>query len=216
MQWSPVSTIKNPTASNPLVFPNTTTNYILTITDSAGCIAVDSILVYVNPLPSPSLENSYILQLGKSLTLKLPVFDSIFWAPYNFIDSIHSFSPIFSPEKTTMYRYYITDSNGCVYYDSLLIEVKQCTNLEIPNIFTPNNDGVNDYFHIENILVDKLTKLVIYDRWGEVVFYTEDLTAKWDGTYHHQPVESDVYTFLLEGVCEGANFVESGNITLLR
>lgn len=216
VQWNPVASIKNSTVLLPLVFPQSTTNYILTITDSAGCVTTDSMTVYVNPLPNPSLEDSYVLQLGKSLTLNLPVYDSIFWAPYNFIDSIHSFSPIFSPEKTTMYRFYVTDSNGCVYYDSLLIEVKQCTNLEIPNIFTPNNDGVNDYFHIENILVDKLSRLVIYDRWGEVVFYTEDLTAKWDGTYKHHPADTDVYTYLLEGVCEGANFVESGNITLLR
>ena len=216
MQWSPISSIKNSTALHPLVFPQTTTNYLLTITDSAGCTVTDSMVVNVNQLPNPFLGKNYVIQLGKSLQLNLPIHDSIFWAPYNFIDSIHSFNPIFTPDKTTLYRYYITDSNGCVYYDSLLIEVKQCTNLQIPNIFTPNNDGVNDYFHIENILVDKLTKLIIYDRWGEVVFYTEDLNAKWDGTYHHQLADNDVYTYLLEGVCEGANFVESGNITLLR
>ena len=216
LQWSPSVNLKHPSQINALTAPNTATFYVLTITDSAGCTITDSMKVFVNPLPNPVLNNEFKIQLGKSLELMLPIYDSIYWAPYNFIDSIHSFSPTFTPNKTILYRYYITDSNGCVYYDSILIMVQQCTNLQIPNIFTPNNDGINDFFHVQNILVDDLKKLVIFNRWGQIVYSSNDINGMWDGTFKGKPLENDVYTFILEGICDGAEFIESGSITLLR
>jgi gliding motility-associated-like protein len=216
LQWTASTSIKNATQVNALVAPNTSTYYILTITDSAGCSISDSMQVLVNPLPNSNLNHEYLIQLGTSLQLNLPSFDSIYWAPYNFIDSIHSFNPIFNPNKTTSYRYYITDSNGCVYYDSLLLKVQQCSNLQIPNIFTPNNDGINDFFHVHSILVDAFKKLVIFNRWGQLVYSSNDINGSWDGTFKGEPLENDVYTFILEGICDGADFVESGNITLIR
>jgi gliding motility-associated-like protein len=64
--------------------------------------------------------------------------------------------------------------------------------------------------------VDAFKKLVIFNRWGQLVYSSNDINGSWDGTFKGEPLENDVYTFILEGICDGADFVESGNITLIR
>lgn len=216
VQWTPTDHIRNSNSERPIIYPLTSRYYSVTLTDTAGCSVSDSLLVMVNPLPDPGLDRQYTLLLGNSLSLDVNAGDSIYWAPFKGIDSIHSFHPVFTPDRSTLYRYYIVDSNGCQYRDSLYMLIKQCTDLDIPNIFTPNGDGVNDNFTINRILIEKMIKLVIFNRWGEKVFESQDIHSTWNGTYNGNPLPMDSYTWVLTGICDGAEFTESGNVTLVR
>ncbi|MFK7925965.1 MAG: PKD domain-containing protein [Bacteroidia bacterium] len=85
-----------------------------------------------------------------------------------------------------------------------------------PNAFTPNNDGRNDEFRVfaPNARVGELT---IYNRWGEVLFRSADLTQGWDGTYKGSPVAEGVYVFVVTGVGEdNTEFNRTGTVTLYR
>ena len=69
----------------------------------------------------------------------------------------------------------------------------------IPNAFTPNNDGVNDFFSGQGIFI-KEYKMSIFDRWGNFIFYTEDIEKPWDGKINHGDVlaEQDTYIYTVE------------------
>lgn len=95
-------------------------------------------------------------------------------------------------------------------------------NIYIPNVFSPNNDQVNDFFTIS--LSDE-TELIlfhafIYDRWGNQVFYTDKYPLMWDGTFHQQNVQDGVFAYVIQIGYSilGESFEEifKGNLTLIR
>lgn len=108
--------------------------------------------------------------------------------------------------------------NGCAASDS--VEVKRNCFINIPNAFTPNGDGYNDYFLPRQLLSRNLSdfKMQIFNRWGEVVFETTSLNGRgWDGKVNDEFQPNGVYIYLID-VTFGNNTTEryQGNVTLLR
>lgn len=116
-------------------------------------------------------------------------------------------------------RYWASaDNNGCATTDS--IWVKRDCYLNIPNSFSPNNDGNNDYFIPRQLLSAGLQEfnMKILNRWGEVVFQTDNMNGRgWDGRYGGKEQPIGVYVYLIDAQWKN-NFRNSfkGNITLLR
>jgi len=128
-----------------------------------------------------------------------------------------------NPNETTTYTVCVTNADGCVKCTTVTVtvEVPTCTldPGDIPNMFTPNGDGSNDCYQIENFSGYSFAKLMIYDRWGEQVFMTMNPdTECWDGTFNGELLNPDVYGYHLTYECEGVDgeTTEVGNITLLR
>ncbi|MBS1585779.1 MAG: gliding motility-associated C-terminal domain-containing protein [Bacteroidetes bacterium] len=90
-------------------------------------------------------------------------------------------------------------------------------NVVIPTAFSPNNDGRNDKFGLTVSCAINSFKLMVYNRWGNQVFYSEDVNQKWDGTMKGIPVDGDVFNYYLE-FKDGDNKTYSykGNVTLVR
>jgi gliding motility-associated-like protein len=88
--------------------------------------------------------------------------------------------------------------------------------LLLPNAFSPNNDGVNDFWGITGLGINTIY-LSIYNRWGEKVFETHNLTDTWDGKYKGFNCEIGVYAYYLTGTFNNnETFVRKGNISLVR
>lgn len=110
------------------------------------------------------------------------------------------------------------DNNGCTAADSIVVK-KNCY-IDIPNVFTPNNDGYNDYFLPRQFLSRNVSKfdMTIYNRWGQKVFETNTLEGRgWDGKFNGTDQPEGVYIYVIK-VSFGNDTNESydGNITLLR
>lgn len=108
-----------------------------------------------------------------------------------------------------------TDSNGCM--DSLMrnLHIRQGFTIYIPNSFSPNGDGFNDYFSPVLIgIVD--AELAIYNRWGKLIYESADLFS-WDGMYRGETVEEGVYVYTIKGLAEnGKWFNKKGHVLLLK
>ena len=108
--------------------------------------------------------------------------------------------------------------DGCSTYDEMEI-VKSCY-LDIPNSFTPNSDGLNDFFFPRNLLSRELTyfKMTIYNRWGQIIFETTKNDGRgWDGKFNGAVQPQGVYIYLIEaGFANGNTEKQQGNVTLLR
>ncbi len=89
----------------------------------------------------------------------------------------------------------------------------------LPNAFTPNNDGENDVLRLRSIFLDQLSdyELMIYNRWGQEIFRTQNVLDGWDGTFRGEQLAPDVYGFYMRVRCpEGEELIQKGNISLLR
>jgi len=108
--------------------------------------------------------------------------------------------------------------DGCSNSDS--VEVRNDCYLTIPNAFTPDGDGVNDYFFPRSLLSSGLTsfKMTIFDRWGEIIFQTDNLSGRgWDGKFNGVLQPASVYVYVIDITLKnGAVQHYQGNITLLR
>jgi gliding motility-associated-like protein len=100
----------------------------------------------------------------------------------------------------------VTNSAGCSDTITLPFEAIPAS---IPNVFTPNGDGINETFVIPKALAIPNCKLLIYNRWGKVVFRTDNYQNDWDGEKHSDGVYYFVFT-------EPNGDAESGTVTILR
>ncbi|WP_018617281.1 T9SS C-terminal target domain-containing protein [Segetibacter koreensis] len=88
--------------------------------------------------------------------------------------------------------------------------------LDVPNAFTPNGDGINDKVFVRGFGISKMTWR-IYNRWGQMVFETNDRTAGWDGTYKGSMQPKEVYHYILSvQYSDNTKYEKKGDITLLR
>ena len=108
--------------------------------------------------------------------------------------------------------------DGCSSSDTVWVQ-KDCY-MDIPNVFSPNNDGTNDYFFPRQMLTKGVSsfKMNIYNRWGQVVYETTNTDGRgWDGTFNGVPQPEGVYVYMIDATFKDGQIEHhQGNITLLR
>ena len=117
----------------------------------------------------------------------------------------------------------VIDSNGCTAYDDILITVEATRDIYTPNVFSPNEDGINDFFFLSSSDPDaRIETLQIFDRWGEIVFTAHDIPVNsesegWNGKFGGERMLPGVYVFSAV-ISFGDGFKErvKGDITLIR
>jgi gliding motility-associated-like protein len=126
---------------------------------------------------------------------------------------------IFNPELESSLTVSLaaTDFNGCRSFDIMIIEFADCT-IQIPNVITPNGDGINDEWIIG---LDRplFFEVVIYNRWGLIVYESKDFSTFWNGTNYKsgELCSEGVYFYIISlSNFEGTLTKEAGDITLLQ
>ena len=114
----------------------------------------------------------------------------------------------------------VKDTFGCIAYDTFHLCIKSDCNdstIEIPNIITANEDGINDFFSIKNPENIPIVYTRIYDRWGMLLYSSSEQQPKWDGTVNGVKCSSGVYAYVLEARCQyRTNIVKSGNVSIIK
>ncbi|MFN8300294.1 MAG: gliding motility-associated C-terminal domain-containing protein [Chitinophagales bacterium] len=187
----------------------------LIVSNPAGSDTVTKYIhVNAGPLPLP-VQREYQLTEGDSVTLPACALGSSYnWVFQQGIISIYDTAITVQPEDGTRYQLKVTES-GCAVDCNYTVYVKN--GLLLPTAFTPNGDGVNDVFRILNTNI-KLLNFSIYNRWGEMVFSTTDITEGWDGVYKDVPQPMSTFVWTCEYVISntGKRKLAKGNVTLLR
>jgi gliding motility-associated-like protein len=132
--------------------------------------------------------------------------------------STGAITPSITIKQAGTYWLQVKDGKGCIGKDTIIVNPKDCgKGFYVPTGFTPNNDGKNDL--LKPILLGNVIqyKFRVYNRWGQLIFETNDPAKGWDGTYNGQPQSSNVfvwrcmYQFLNEQRKE-----EKGTFVLIR
>ena len=120
-------------------------------------------------------------------------------------------------DVTGMVEYMVNVSipEGCEESASIFIDVMEA-NFEIPNVFSPNNDSTNDTFglFVGGGVEDFSCR--VFNRWGQLIFESENVNDRWDGTYNNDPAPSDVYIYHMTFRIGGRDFSPTGDVTLVR
>lgn len=227
-------TITNPVANNINVsicdgqtytLPNgrqvsTTGVYTDTIRKSNTCDSV--VVTNLNVFPNTfniSLNTIDTIDAGNSIELK-PLYAnpnavSWSWSPSANLSCNTCENPIASPIQTTQYVLNAKSIDGCEDTASTTIAVRQLE-VYIPTAFSPNHDGIND--NLEVFATNpKSFSLKIYNRYGELVFQSNDINIKWNGTYKGENCEVDNYNFVMDATQQnGKQIHQQGVILLVR
>lgn len=198
--------------------------YSLIVKDSNECQKSDSInITYVNVLNNFSVSvSSTQVYDGATITLSSTELNGFnyYWTPSANLSSPNSPTTEGKIYETTTYIVYVTDNKGCSLTDSVHVDVTivNCgkPNIYVPNVFTPNGDEKNDKIFVTGQWIQTMD-FAIYNRWGEKVFQTKDMSIGWDGNYKNNPCQAGVYYYKLSVQCYGGKtYTTGGDITLLR
>lgn len=218
-QWTPATGLSSPNDSTPNASPSVTTTYTVVGYDNHCFHDTAFVTVLVDPLPTIELGPDSSILTGQSVLLNMNGVNGLYtWSPTTGLSCSDCPDPMASPTTTTMYNVVLVDSNGCRTGDSITIDV-YCNNTSIfmANAFTPNNDGKNDVFYVRAYGLQQFNYMRVFDRWGQMVFETHNISEGWDGTYHGKPLASDVFVYYLDAVCtDGKAIKQRGNVTLIR
>ncbi|OKL38412.1 hypothetical protein A3841_06740 [Pontibacter flavimaris] len=118
------------------------------------------------------------------------------WSPAEGMDNPNIANPTVTPEKTTVYTVTATTEGGCTFTDEVVVVVLPF--VDIPNTFTPNQDGINDTWEIENIGKYGNCKVQIYNQWGSLVFNSDGYKQPWDGRQNGKPLPMATYYYIIK------------------
>lgn len=170
--------------------------------------------------PDVFLDNEIEIEEGESITLTPfyngPSPQSVVWFPLENIDCPNCLDTEITPIETGVYNLEISVTQNCIIRDSILIIVNPA-GLFLPTAFSPNSDGFNDFFRPMNTNLEAYN-ISIFNRWGEMVFSSDNPTLGWDGTYKGTNSELGVYTYSAEYRFKNQTETkyQSNNLTLLR
>ena len=206
------------TANYSITTSTSGTYQILNVLDYNDCMSNYSgqAIVQVNQMPEAVLSpDSYILYIGDTLLIQLPEDYSYYqWFDQN-NDSISN-SSVLSIYQAGDYYVYVEDQNGCFdYSNSVTVDEVPRTELYVPNTFTPNADWHNEVFTVygKNI---KEYSLKIFNRWGDLLFESNDIQKHWDGYFKGRKVDENKYLYYIEIIGEDdVLFTKSGIINLI-
>jgi gliding motility-associated-like protein len=220
-QWFAItsgSTVQVGNDDSILVTLNDTTMYVIRGSNDASPACVDRDTVMVTAIPPPLVDagpDETIVQ-GESVVLDdvTPFIPHglYLWQPGTGLDDSTVIRPRATPRETTTYVLSVTDELGCTSSDTITIVVEAGTRLY--NGFSPNGDGVNDFWTIPEIENFPDAVVEIYSRWGEQVFRSVGYKKKWDGTYKGEPLPDGTYYYVIE--FNGNRERETGPVTLIR
>ncbi len=196
-QWSGGS---NANTANITVAPLNTTSYYVTGTSACGS-SMDTAIVVVNPGPAIDITNTYTtIFTGGSVQLNATGGVSYIWTAGSSLSCNNCPDPIAYPTVPVTYIVTGTDAFGCTGSDTVTINpIVIDHQLYMPNCITPNEDGTNDIFFGYGINIKKLT-MRVFDRWGELIFESDEKTKGWDGTMNGNYVQLGVYVYTVH--CE--------------
>lgn len=209
------NTISNTTNTESYTNLSQTTYYQVVI-QNGTCPADTSTSALISIIPNvvdAGTDTSIVL--GQSVTLNGLGNGTALWSPATGLDSTTIFMPTATPTSTTTYTLTVTDNNSCVSIDSVLVTTYS---LEfdgmIANLFTPNGDGINDTWYIQNILNFPDNEVLVYNIYGNLVFNKKGYTNDWNGTYNGSLLPDGTYFFVLR--FDDSELVLKGSIDILK
>ena len=201
----------------------TAATHTITVTDSNNCKKTSTVTVLQTPALQLQMSSNGNLCEGVDDNGAVYVDVKGGTRPYRYTWSTNPLEISYQNGITGLangkYNVMVTDAHDCMAWGEAEVQYDNCCTPYVPNAFTPNNDGKNDIFkptYKGNMSLDKMT---IFNRYGQVIFTSNNIKEGWDGTYKGVPQDIGTYYYFIEFYCgqEGLNKqIAKGDVTLIR
>ncbi len=221
--WTPILN----GGANPTVTPDSTAIYSAVVANQFGCqdtvafkVDVVALAVTAEVVGKDTICPGQAASLLATATGTGTIY-TYNWTPAGSLNNPNIANPMARPDVETVYTVTATADGLCPNTASVTIYFMgdQCIEpyIFVPKAFTPNGDESNDRFIVRGVNIKDLY-MVVWDRWGEKVYETEDTQALgWDGTYKGASLTPDAYAWYVKATCgNGAVYEKKGNVTLLK
>ena len=199
-KWLPGNVLNNDTLSNPVTKPSDTTKYTVQISNALGCTATATTQVNIWKLPFADAGPDLQIFQGDSVKLEGKISGSnvkFNWQPITGNAINTQLQPFVKPNFSQSYQLTAISDLGCgESVDIVWINVIQ--QLKIPNTFTPNGDGYNDYWEIKNIPYPNNYKLEIFTPTGQLVYRSVGNNTFWDGRSNGKKLPAGTYYYVID------------------
>lgn len=227
-EWSPANTLSSSTVRDPFASPLQSTRYIVTVYDASGCSgSAGALIALKNKIPVKAVisANPYVCWPVDTISIINESKGDIAKTLWTFDNG--SSSNVFNPPPQAYsvdlnrgnytIRLVVTDSSGCSDTAYQVLQIESNCYIAVPNAFTPNYDGINDYLYPLNAYKATNLTFKVYNRLGQLMFQTNDWSKKWDGTFHGEPQPLGVYVWILQYTDEKNKRINlKGSTVLLR
>ncbi len=218
-RWGPAEYFGSGSGSLVTAIPDSSFTLTLTEENYAGCVqSLDTVIQVILPYLFSDWDTT--IQEGK--TAKLPIVLEELYdftvSPDEDLSCLDCDGPEVSPLEDAFFDLYVQDIKGC--FDStynLSVYVIPPSFISMPQSFTPNGDGVNDLVFVKGWLLESLLEFRIFNRWGEMIFSTNDMEIGWDGKYNGRLQKSDTYVYKVRAIgVDGDEVSLEGYLNLVK
>jgi len=218
-EWTPATGLSNAFIPNPVASPRDSIEYKVVLTNMYGCKDSAQVVINVYKKVVVNAGPDKVILIGDTALLNGSVKGTAVnysWLPDNTLNIVTVLQPNAFPVQQTVYTLNAVSTVGCGNAsDNVTVRVYK--DVLMPNAFTPNNDGLNDIFHVLPLENYELTSFNIYTRWGSKVFSTINANIGWDGTMKGIAQPTGVYAYYLEMKSRsGKKITRKGTILLIR
>ena len=218
-----------PLQENPVFDSLTANTYEIIVEDAAGCTQSKTTTITNTNRIALTLSADTSIQAGQTVAIQLQTNAAapftVQWTPDSTLNCINCTAVTARPTQSTTYAATLTDANGCMATAQITINsIRKKDEVSFaPNAFSPNGDGVNDYFTIFSGNVIKNVQVMrVFDRWGNLVYQHQNFAPNaeqvgWDGTFNGKLAMQGVYTFYAILEYEDSKVAPvSGEVVLVR
>lgn len=184
-------------------------------TAANGCRTFAEQTITVNPTPLVDAGPDRTVLEGGFITLQAKATGSSLsysWTPNISIDNIAISTPKVSPKEDLTYTLTVTSVDGCINDDDVFVKVLKTP--KIPNVFSPNGDGINDKWVIEYLESYPGATVEVYNRYGQLVYRSVGYSNPWDGTYNGNPMPVATYYWIINP--KNGRQQMNGSVTIIR
>ena len=220
--WAPPDLVHDANTQTTIAVPGGTQYYILTVTDNYGCnfSETDSVLVIMQPLVPAYAGGDTIVTMNLPFNLVATGGEQYLWSttsPTANITNPTSDRPLIVMYEDARFMVKVIDIAGCIGFDTVYVQVMVGPNYYVPNAFSPNGDGLNDIFRPIPVGMTRPEYFRVFNRFGELVFETNQYLKGWDGTYKGKPVDLGTYIWILKGEDRRGKTIEmKGTVIVVR
>jgi gliding motility-associated-like protein len=218
--WAPGTTLLNANTLNPFAFPLRTTNYILSVYDTLGCPKPfrDTMRVFVLDQIFAFAGNDTAVVVGQPLQLTGRGSEFFTWSPPLGLSRSNVSTPIATLSNNQTYYLRASNEQGCFDIDTINIKVfKTQPDIFVPNAFTPGSTYNNLFRPAATPGISKLDFFRVYNRWGQLVFSTNEIGRGWDGTLAGKRQNTGTYVWIVQGKdYTGRTVAKKGMMILIR
>ncbi len=226
--WTGTNFLSEMDIASPTVEPRENSSYTV-IARQATCEA-DTAEVIVNVIPAPSLEfyDQYEVFPGQAANINLGLVDTtglleFTWSPEEIFSCVDCPRTAVLVDSNAQIQLDIFDiQTACNFtFNSSIRQLETCSEdlIKVPSAFSPNEDGNNDFFQLyPSPSIRRIYSLMVFNRWGGMVFQTNNINQSWNGKYNGEYLPSGVYVYLVEAECpiNGQRFIKTGDFLLTR